>query len=847
MTKKNVTKPTMSESTKRTIIVTAICLVAVIVISIVLAVMLKPTIINPDDNDPNTTPSSNLTIKNGDFAIPRSEDTSYPMGALNWTRYGYKAPEGTSHNFETISTPENVVMGIVDTSEEKWNQVLEDIAVESITGVTNPGTPNSGTQNDNVYMIAAKDKYSASIISDSFSIPATTSSKITVWLNTYQLEEGSTATIMIQKYTTTPNALEENRYAYKFEIPKSATDEWIAYEFHVFNRQTTSQSVRCSVGIGNVYEADMEAGGVLFIDDIEYEAVTANDYREYVDAIDIDPEDKSYYAITKEDKTDTKVPEYVTFTAQNGINVEWLETAEDYLGQAVVDGKEYSPFTILEDYNRDGQPSGFGIYKLTNDGTIRAPQVLALTNSISLQITPNTQDHHHISFWVRTVSDKNALAKAKVYVQSKSETDADYKTLSNGKIIVETNQDIVTDTNNGWTKYDIYLKPAYTGNDIRILVSLGDVDGYAHENAHYIPKGSLYVTTPAHETISADAYESASSGTYVKTYNLIGAVASTITSNGSFSTHTSSTENQPTSWAPVFAGENAIYKDGQGDRIPTDVRTDVNAIAGSGIVFDCSFASSTDDAAKNVLQITTNGTSFGYISNNITLTKNTVYAISVIAKVENGQKPYIYLIDNDKARDNGAIIASVTETYDPAATTQVDNTLFGDPTNEQMGNGWVRYYMIVVAGATTRERVRIALFNGSIDGTTANSTVYYDDVKVTTLGTYTLDTDTENKDAKEYVVNWKANTGFTDLFDKIDEDTDRFGDIGVTVVEPTDAEWTEMKTIPEESKTEEPTTPATKRDVDLGLLFSILSSVILVAALAVVIVIRVFKKRNSNK
>ena len=85
------------------------------------------------------------------------------------------------------------------------------------------------------------------------------------------------------------------------------------------------------------------------------------------------------------------------------------------------------------------------------------------------------------------------------------------------------------------------------------------------------------------------------------------------------------------------------------------------------------------------------------------------------------------------------------------------------------------------------------------------------------------------------------------MLDKIDEDTDRFGDIGVTVVEPTDEEWTEMKTIPEESKTEEPTTPATKRDVDLGLLFSILSSVILVAALAVVIVIRVFKKRNSNK
>lgn len=202
--------------------------------------------------------------------------------------------------------------------------------------------------------------------------------------------------------------------------------------------------------------------------------------------------------------------------------------------------------------------------------------------------------------------------------------------------------------------------------------------------------------------------------------------------NGSFSTHTSSTENQPTSWTPVFAGENYIYKDGKGDLTPSNIKTDVDAIAGSGIEFNSPSASLTDDNAKNVLKIVTNDTCFGYISNNITLTKNTVYAISVIAKVENGQKPYIYLIDNDKARDDGAIIASITEQYSSDAN--IDNTMFGDATNEQMGNGWVRYYIIVVAGAETRDHVRIALFNGDIQGETATtSTVYYDDVKVTTL------------------------------------------------------------------------------------------------------------------
>ncbi len=846
MNKKNATKFVMSESTKRTVIITAICLVAVIVISIVLAVMLKPTIIDPDTNNPDNTPSSNLTIKNGDFAIVRSEDTTYPMSALNWTKYGYKSPEGSSHNFETIGTTEKVVMGTVDTSEENWSKVVEDIAIESITNVSNPGTPSSSTQNDNVYMIATKEPSSASIISDSFSIPATTSSKITVWLNTYQLKEGSTATIMIQKYTTTPNALEENRYAYKFDIPKSENDEWIAYEFHVFNRQTSSQSVRCSVGIGNVYEADKESEGILFIDDIEYEAITANDYREYVDADGIDPEDKSYYAITKEDKKDNKKSEYLTLVAQGSTQVEFLDTADKYLNEAIVDGKKYSPFTVREDYNRDGQPSGFGIYKLTNDGTVRTPQVLGLDSSIHLQITPNTQDYHHISFWVRTDSDKNALAKAKVYVQSKADSETEYTTLSNGTIIIETSQEIVTDTNNGWTKYDIYLKPAYTGNEIRILFAFGDIDGYPEETAKYVPKGTMYVTTPEHEAISSDTYESASNGTYVKTYSLIGSVASTITANGSFSTHTSSTENQPSSWTPVFAGENAIYKDGQGDRIPSNVKTDVNAVQGSGIEFNSPIASLIDDNAKNVLKIVTNGTSFGYISNNITLSKNTVYAISVIAKVENGQKPYIYLINNDKARDDGAIMASVTEQY--ASDANIDNTLFGDPTNEQMGNGWVRYYIIVVTGTTALEHVRIALFNGSIEGDTTNSTVYYDDVKLTALGTYSVGEDTENKDATEYAVTWKENDGYGDLFEKINEETDRFEDLGVTLVEPTDEEWKEMKTIPEDEddKSDDTNSPIKKREVDYALLFSILSSVILVAALAVVVVVRIFKKRKQQ-
>ena len=71
----------------------------------------------------------------------------------------------------------------------------------------------------------------------------------------------------------------------------------------------------------------------------------------------------------------------------------------------------------------------------------------------------------------------------------------------------------------------------------------------------------------------------------------------------------------------------------------------------------------------------------------------------------------------------------------------------------------------------------------------------------------------------------------------------------VKVVEPTADEWKEITKVEkkddnkdDDNKDTDNTT--TTSDVDLGLLFSVLSSVLLVAALAVVVVVRIFKKKN---
>ncbi|MCM1195080.1 MAG: hypothetical protein NC332_04005 [Firmicutes bacterium] len=834
MSKKSTSAPSLTDNTKKIMIIVAICLIAVIIISVALALLLKTDALNPDTENPSTTPSSSLTIKNGDFALTSSDDVGYPKGAVNWTKYGYK--DATS--FEKIDTDEKVVMGIIDTDGENWSAVTEDLSETSVS-VTNPGIHSEELENKNVYMIATRENVSASasIMSDSFSVASTTSVKITVWLNTYQITEGN-ATIMVQSSSSTPNPKEDNRYAWIYNIEKSSEDKWQAFEIYIFNRKTSSQYIRCDVGLGNVYEADSEAKGVLFIDDIVYETVTANDYRTYVDGDGIDPDATNFKIIEREEEDTTAMTtEYLTIKEYDSATV----ASPAYSASAeYVTEEKFSPFTTKDDFSNEG----FAIYKRVNDGTVHdivayemAPMLVSMANDQSFQ------DHHHISFWVRTKTN-NVLALVNVLVQSRNNDGDEWETLNNGDFTATTEQNIETDTNNGWSKYDIYLKPSQKDMQVRLVISLGELGVFT--DSEYAPNGEMFLTSIYHETISNSAYSSASSGTASKKFDLTGATAETTVTNGSFSSAVSSVNDQPLNWTSAFAGENIIYKDGKGNETISGLDKTVSAVNGSGIVRE---NSSFDDAEGRVLKLVNNkATSYGFVSDNISLSAKTVYVFSVLSKSESADvnavtHPYFYVIDTARDREN-AVIGSVVNIY-PSAV----NDAWFCQANENV-NGWTRYYIVVVTGAEAMS-VRIALFNGSIDGTDkpVNTTVYYDKVSMQSMGSYSLVDDTETEEPTEYIVEFNANESFTDFEEVKDivELKTKLDGASVQIAQPDEDEWKEIRAIPEETDDSDDgdTTATTKTDVDLALLFSILSSVILVAALAVVIVVKVFKRRNN--
>lgn len=857
----------MSDKHKLIITITAIILAAVIAVSVTLIVLLQPKVVTPDNNDPSDNPSSNLPVKNGDFGIISSDETTYPKTATNWTKYAYKEPNGSSQDFAAIESTQKVVMGIVDTDDEQWAIAQEHLKSENITLGENPkqhsflgeGDKHS---NSNIYMIATKESTNASIMSDSVSVSATTSVKITVRINTSQLSEGG-ATIMIQNSSTTPNAKEENRYAYQYNIEKA--DGWQQKEFYVFNRKTSTQSIRVDVGIGNVYTGD-NAEGIIYIDDISYETVTADKYRDKADHAEKD--DTTYKIIEKEEETTTPAKSYyidLKSLGDTSTEIKYYTDSDAYVSDA-----KFSPFTNKDDFFKDGdreKPTGFKIAMIKNDGSTKTPVALEIAKTINLTLNEDDyteQDYNHVSFWVRTLS-KNVLAYANILVQRQTSTG--WESLNNGEFTTKTEQNIETDTNNGWTKYDVYLKPAKTETVIRIVFALGNFDGY-DENQNSAPEGELYVTTPYFETISSSAYTSASSSTASKKFDLTGFSANTSVTNGSFSNIVANTK-QPTGWTPVFAGDNNIYLDGKGDLGLGDLSTDKNAIAGSGVVdWKTELGENSgyfDDDEGRILKLTSHkNSSFGYISGDISASSHTVYIFSVMAKVQNGTtaRPYFYLLQKGAERKD-AIVAQVNNFY----TTPIDGKLFNQSDSVYGENsGWERYYIVYVTGDKDTT-LRLALFNGSMtnasEGAGEGATIYYDKVTMQTLGTYEMVEDEENENADKYLVKFNeadafANSAFAECEDvealvakltELTELTEKTDSSIGSISQPATAEWDEMKKIPEpddDEDDEEPETPATTSDVNLALLFSILSSVLLVAALAVVVVIKIFRNRRRN-
>ena len=874
------TKQPLSDNSRKLIIIIAIILVAVIVLSIALALILKDDVKTPAEEGSGSNGSSNLPIENGDFKYYSSDDTGYPYTATDWTKYGYN--DGTS--FKSISTNDKAVMGIINLDE--WDDVVNDLKDAGVTLASEKPKVHKtleeveDREENNIYMIHNREDFAASILSDQVSVSSGASVKITVWLNMSQVKSGNVV-IMIQKSSPT-FPTQDYRYAFDYAISSERNDievdenGWQKHEFYVFNRETSSQYIKVSVGLGNAYDKEQTAQGTLFIDDITYETVTANEYRVQVDehTIDIKDDYKPFKIIEDEEIEDEmKYFELKGELDAAGKKIDAYESFEDYEKDEKDEGDDaYLPFTKRDDFGID-ESTGFRIYKIsqTSKDAIAMRLVAKGTNgNINLAPSPINKDHYHVSFWVRVKqNDGHQATNANVYVQ-KWDNNAweDITKDSYNKPVatfpeITTSQDVDTDANCGWVKYDIYLKPSTaTEFEISILFVLGDRNGYTDDAVTdgMVPRGNLYVTSPAYEVISAKDYTNASTNnTTAKKINMVGDSANASVTNGSF-TDVNNVGNQPSSWTPVFAGDNAIYKDGKGDTLGAD-KKEAHMIAGSGIVKD---GTTINDSQGHALQVASNGTNFGYISNDISLSSRTIYVFSVMVK----GTPNIYLINTAKETREQAIVAKLESTYTTEQKTKLDNyfneySLGDGPLNDTNKNDeWTRYYIVYVTEAES-VTLRLALFSGKIYDTenfAKDNIVTYDNVKLNSIGTYSFG-EAENEEATHYPVKFTANNGYDDAIkDLFGENTDGslnteseiYGIVGSNgMAQPTAETWLEMRAIPEDKEdndgNKEEEDKKTPTEVDWGLLFSVISSVMLVAALLIVFVIKVFQARKHNR
>ena len=838
---KTVNRP-MASWDKRAIWITAIVVAVAVIAIIVMTSIFGNTTINPDNDGSNSGGSSSLTISNGDFLYTQSESTSLPYEAQDWVKKTYN----DGKTFGDIEDEQKVVMGIVNTNEAVWADVESALAAKGLD-VSNPLTHSTDGVIDqvaveedevdiaNVYMIATKEATNASILSNSFSIPSLTSVKITVWLNAEQLASGSTASVMVQRSSSTiaseKNGNTQYWFAYDLEIQQqvtSGTNGWQKHEFFVFNRSSNSTSVRLNVGIGNVY-GNVASSGALFIDDITYETVTANEYRKHFDATN-----HLSYIIEAKDQKDSEVKSF-NWTNASELNVGGKTGVEAYLNTdaAKVNGEAYSPFVGTDK---------FALYQVNSTGK--------LTQNISLTGADGQDNYLHLYFWMRVV-EQSQYPQASIADITLRDTSASADKSLSKLVNIAAVKDITEDNNCGWKQYHIYVKPDQDVTDAEVSLTIEWADtGLAHD-------GQMFVSELMCEIISDTDYAKATSNstTNVKA-DMSKTHASTGVTNGTFGYLEDTSKTQPENWTPVFAGSNDIYQDGKGNEAINGVVTTKDAIDNKIMKVG---APSYDDAYGYYLAVTNKqATAQGFLSQSISLSAKSIYRISVLAKVEGNANPYIYLVNKALAQaEEGTRADAIVGKFEAVATNSDMDKLLMQPVQE--GNGWVRYYFIVET-ADAGVAVNVALFNGSIDGTTlATGTVYYDQVVVEQLGSYTIGEDAENEDATLYQVSYtaKSGSGYEDLFEtyfaNVDGKTTTMNTIdfnlaNVKVVRLADAEkWEEMRTIPEEEEEVEEDDDHDHdhdHDFDWGLFASAASSILLVVGLGVAISIKLFRRKR---
>lgn len=353
-----------------------------------------------------------------------------------------------------------------------------------------------------------------------------------------------------------------------------------------------------------------------------------------------------------------------------------------------------------------------GVVALNEENTPAAPYEIADIRAYQIKasgdsryeietgkITIEKNKFYRFSVWVKTEGVKDTSG-AYVSLVKKGDTVKDDSTLTTfSQINTNSDKDGFDPYLNNWCELTMFVKGSEKEDtDVTLKFALGTGDRWASST---LTSGSLYVANINGADITQSVYDSASTGTYVKTVNLASASSSYTFTNGAFDDYDTKDENltsgkglkeqdvaaTPSNWTfsdktlnPNKSGSNlvagVISLDKDGNKFAHTHQTDktfpnIDASKFDNFYADL-YAEGTDlnnrpGNKPQILAIGSNDSTkkyaAGFSSNSVTLSANSFYALSVYARTVGNTKFSIYLT-GESSVDSGNGHFTVTNTTD---------------------------------------------------------------------------------------------------------------------------------------------------------------------------------------
>lgn len=353
-----------------------------------------------------------------------------------------------------------------------------------------------------------------------------------------------------------------------------------------------------------------------------------------------------------------------------------------------------------------------GVVALNGENTPAAPYEIADIRAYQIKasgdsryeietgkITIEKNKFYRFSVWVKTEGVKDTSG-AYVSLVKKGDTVKDDSSLTTfSQINTNSDKDGFDPYLNNWCELTMFVKGSEKEDtDVTLKFALGTGDRWASST---LTSGSLYVANINGADITQSVYDSASTGTYVKTVNLASASSSYTFTNGAFDDYDTKDENlesgkglkdqnvaaTPSNWTfsdktlnPNKSGSNlvagVISLDKDGNKFAHTHQTDktfpnIDASKFDNFYADL-YAEGTDlnnrpGNKPQILAIGSNDSTkkyaAGFSSNSVTLSANSFYALSVYARTVGNTKFSIYLT-GESSVDSGNGHFTVTNTTD---------------------------------------------------------------------------------------------------------------------------------------------------------------------------------------